>query len=275
MRSIRVGRVLGIELRVDWSILVIFGLLTWDFAVLALPKIVPGYSSAMYWGVAAPATVAFLATLAAHEMSHCFVARRRGISVRDITLWMLGGTATIEGTPNRPRDEFEIAIAGPALSAALGILGTVAGIACAAAGAPRIVAAAILWVAMFNVVLAVFNLAPAAPLDGGRILRAWLWHRSGDRALATVKAARAGEVFAWILLAAGLAELTVGGEVGGLWMLVVGWFVLHAARGEHRQGELERRRRPVGQHAPWDTSPGHAGTLCSRPLQPSQRSMSE
>jgi Zn-dependent protease/predicted transcriptional regulator len=189
--------------------------------------------------VAVVATSLFLVALGAHEMSHSLVARRRGIAVRDITLWMLGGIATIEGTPKSPRDDFAIAVAGPAASAAIGIVGVLVGVACAAVSMPQIIVGGILWVAMINLVLAVFNLAPAAPLDGGRILRAWLWHRTGDRITATVKAAHAGVVFAWVLMSVGFVEFALGGVVGGLWLIVLGTFVFSAARAEQRQAELE------------------------------------
>lgn len=239
MHSLRIGSVAGIELRVDWSVVVIFWLLTWDFAAFAFPAIAPGYPSGVYWVVAVVATSLFLVALGAHEMSHSLVARRRGIAVRDITLWMLGGVATIEGTPKSPRDELAIAVAGPAASAAIGIVGVLVGLAFAAVSMPQIIVGGILWVAMINLVLAVFNLAPAAPLDGGRILRAWLWHRTGDRITATVKAAHAGVAFAWILMTVGFVEFALGGVVGGLWLIVLGTFVFSAARAEQRQAELE------------------------------------
>src|SRR5690349_9429472 len=127
MRNLRVGRVLGIEFRIGWSVVVLFGLLTWEFAVPALPQIVPGSSGAVYWGTAAVAGVAFIATLAAHELSHAVVARRRGIPVHDVTLWMLGGVATIEGSPHTPRDELAVALAGPSASLAIGVVGTAIG----------------------------------------------------------------------------------------------------------------------------------------------------
>ena len=239
MHSIRIGSVAGIELRLDWSIVVIFWLLTWDFAAVGFPEIAPGYPTAAYWAVAIVATALFLVTLAAHEMSHSVVARRRGVSVRDITLWMLGGIATIEGHPKSPRDDLAIAVAGPATSAAIGIVGVALGMAGAALSLPKLIVGAILWVAMVNVVLAVFNLAPAAPLDGGRILRAWLWHRSGDRLAAAAKAAHAGVVFAWLLVAVGFVEFALGGTLGGLWLIILGMFVLNAARAEQQQAELE------------------------------------
>jgi Zn-dependent protease len=239
MHSVRIGVVAGIELRVDWSIVVIFWLLTWDIAVFALPGIAPGYPTGAYWVVAVVATSLFLAALGAHEMSHSLVARRRGIAVRDITLWMLGGVATMEGTPNSPRDDLTIAVAGPAASAAIGIVGVLVALAFAAVSMPKIIVGGMLWVAMINLVLAVFNLAPAAPLDGGRILRAWLWHRTGDRIAATVKAAHAGVAFAWVLMTVGFVEFALGGVVGGLWLIVLGTFVFGAARAEQRQAELE------------------------------------
>ena len=141
MHSFRVGRIFGIELRVDWSIVVIFWLLTWELAAIALPEIAPSYPIADYWAVAVVATVLFLLSLAAHEMSHSVTARHRGIEVRDITLWMLGGIATIEGTPKTPREELAIAVAGPAASATIGCGGLVLGMVLAAMSAPRIVVA--------------------------------------------------------------------------------------------------------------------------------------
>ena len=240
MHSIRIGRVFGIELRADWSIAVILWLLTWQLATLSLPSIAPGYRAAEYWVVSATATALFMVTLTAHELSHSLAARRRGISVRDITLWMLGGIATIEGNARTPHDDLAIALAGPAASATIAFAGIGLGIAASAAGVPGVIVGAILWVAVINLMLAVFNMAPAAPLDGGRVLRAWLWHRSGNRADATIKAAHAGRAFAWILIAAGFAEFALGGDIGGLWLIVLGWFVLNAARSEERNEVIER-----------------------------------
>jgi len=238
MHSFRVGRVMGIELRVDWSLVVIFSLLTWDIAVVALPALAPSYSSVEYWAAAVVATVLFLATLAAHELSHSLAARRRGITVRDITLWMLGGIATLDGNPKTPDDDLAIALAGPGASVTIGLGGIVLGVACAALSLPNLLVASIMWVAVINLVLAVFNLAPAAPLDGGRVLRAWLWKHNGDHAAAAIKAAHAGRVFAWLLMGAGFVEFAFGGA-GGLWLIVLGWFVFNAARAEERQEMLE------------------------------------
>jgi Zn-dependent protease/CBS domain-containing protein len=240
MHSVRIGRILGIELRVDWSVIVIFWLLMWQFATIALPSIAPGYTTAEYWVTAFLATALFIATLAAHELSHSVTAQRRGLRVRDITLWMLGGVATLEGTTKTPADDLAIAVAGPAASIGIGVGGICLAIVAAAVSAPELVVAAAVWIATINLVIAIFNLAPAAPLDGGRILRAWLWKRSGNRSDAAIKAAHAGRWFAWLLMAAGFVEFALGGSIGGLWLIVLGWFVFGAARAEEQQEFLEQ-----------------------------------
>jgi Zn-dependent protease len=239
MHSMRIGRVHGIELRADWSVVVIFWLLTWQFATIALPAIAPGYSTVEYWATAFVATALFIATLAAHEVSHSITAQRRGLRVRDITVWMLGGIATLEGTVKTPADDLAIAVAGPAASIAIGLAGIVLAVVAAACSAPELVTAGMVWIGTINLVIALFNLAPAAPLDGGRILRAWLWRRSGDHHDAAIKATHAGRWFAWLLIAAGFAEFALGGSIGGLWLIVLGWFVFGAARAEERQEFLE------------------------------------
>ncbi len=178
-------------------------------------------------------------TLLAHEMSHSLVARRHGIRVRDITLWMLGGIATIEGNPKTARDDLAIAIAGPATSMTIGLAGGLLSALGVLLHVAPIIVAAVFWVSLINIVLALFNLTPAAPLDGGRILRAWLWDRRGDRRSAAISATHAGRVFAWILMTAGFAEFALGGQLGGLWLIVLGWFVLGASRAEERQEMLD------------------------------------
>jgi Zn-dependent protease/predicted transcriptional regulator len=240
MHSVRIGNVFGIELRADWSIVVIFWLLMWQFATIALPAIAPGYTTLEYWATAFVATALFIATLAAHEVGHSITAQRRGLRVRDITLWMLGGVATLEGEAQTPADDLAIAVAGPATSVTIGLLGLALGVAAAALALPELVVAGAIWIATINLVIALFNLAPAAPLDGGRILRAWLWKRSGDRSDAAIKATHAGRWFAWLLMAVGFVEFALGGAIGGLWLIVLGWFVFGAARSEEQHVFLER-----------------------------------
>ena len=205
----------------------------------ALPELAPGYSTAEYWIAGSVTAVLFLAGLLAHELSHSLVAIRRGIHVRDITLWLLGGIATIEDEPESPQDELAIVLAGPAASIAVGVVALlVAAVADGLGDAPLFVAT-VAWLGSINLVLAVFNLAPAAPLDGGRVLRAWLWRRHGDRVRAARTAARAGETFAHVLIALGILELFFGAGVSGVWAILLGWFLLGAARAEKAQLEME------------------------------------
>jgi Zn-dependent protease len=241
--GIRLGAPAGIPVRADWSVGVVAWLVTWVLAVEALPSLAPGESRAAYWATAVATAAAFLGGLLAHELAHSVVARGRGVAVRDIRLWALGGIATLEGEPAQPRDDLAIAVAGPAASVAIGAGALAAAALAAWAGAPELAVAALVWLATINAVLAVFNLIPAAPLDGGRVLRAVLWRRRGDRTSATVSAARAGRIVGFGMLWLGLVELVLVG-IGGLWTSILGWFVLSAARDEEvtavATGRLER-----------------------------------
>jgi CBS domain-containing protein len=161
--------------------------------------------------------------------------------VRDITLWMLGGIATIESEPRSAGDELAVAIAGPLTSAAIGAGLLVLGALGAATGVSALVVAALAWLGAMNLLLAVFNVMPAAPLDGGRILAALLWRRTGDRLRGVRAASRAGEVFAWVLFAIGITELFFGASAGGLWAVLLGWFVHNAAAAEAAGAEIEQQ----------------------------------
>jgi CBS domain-containing protein len=152
--------------------------------------------------------------------------------VKGLTLWLFGGIANLGGQPPTPQADLRIAAVGPATSLALGAGFGVVGAGLAAAGAGDLVVAVAAWLAFVNVVLAVFNLVPGAPLDGGRVLRALLWRRHGDWARAAVSAARAGKVVGYVLMWLGLVELLAGAGIGGLWLAFVGWFVLGASRAE-------------------------------------------
>ncbi len=226
------GRISGIDIHADWSVIVILWLVAWSLASRAFPDGTPGYPTAWYWVAGAAMAVLFVAGLLAHELAHSVVAIHRGVMVRDIRLWLLGGIATIASEPESPNDEFAIAVAGPAMSAAIGATALIAVAVFAAFDGSLLARAALTWLGTMNLVLAVFNLAPAAPLDGGRLLRAWIWRRTGDRTLAGVRATRAGRRFAIVLIALGLLEFAFGALVSGVWLVFLGWFVFNAARSE-------------------------------------------
>lgn len=228
MGGIPLGRIAGFPVSANWSVLVILWLFTWSLAS-TLPTTVPGYSTATYWFAGACGAVVLLASLLTHELAHAIVARRAGVRVIDVTLWLFGGVTRLGGQAKTPQTAFRIAVSGPVTSLALA-----AGFAAAAAGldimgTAHIVTGVFWWLAGINVLLGLFNLLPGAPLDGGQVLRAWLWRRHGDPVRAAVGAARAGRALAMILIGFGFVEFLAGAFVAGIWLAFIGWFIFTAA----------------------------------------------
>ncbi len=233
-QSLRLGRVAGIPVGAHWSVFVILVLIADIVAGTVLPRAAAGRSPALYWAVGVPTALVFLLSLLAHEAAHALVARRKGIGVRSITLWMLGGVAQLDEEPPNARADLSIAAAGPLTSLAAGVVLLLAGEGASAAGLPAVVVAALAWIGVTNLFLAVFNLLPGAPLDGGRVLRALVWMRSGDRHRGERIATGAGQVVGAGLTGAGIAQLLVLGQTGGLWLMLIGWFLIWAAGAEAR-----------------------------------------
>ena len=233
--SIRLGRIAGVEVGLHWSLAIVFVLIVWSLAGQVLPEMVPGQPQPAYWLVSAPAALLFYASLLSHEMGHALVARRLGVKVDGITLWIFGGVARLRGDASTPGIEARIAISGPLVSFALAILFGAATFALDATAGPPLVEGGCAWLAGSNAMLLLFNLVPAFPLDGGRLLRAWLWRRSGDRYRPTSSAAWLGRICAFLMIGLGLLVLVVQGALSGLWLILLGWFLLTAARGEEAQ----------------------------------------
>lgn len=253
-QTLRLGRIAGISVGVHWSVLVIVALLAQSLALVVLPATEPGQPTWSYWLVALVATALFVASLLAHELAHALVARRYRIRVERVTLWLLGGVAEFGDRPATPRVDLRVALVGPltSLAAALVFFTT----ATTTAGwLPSVAVAALTWLSAVNLLLAAFNLLPAAPLDGGRVLRAVLWRRWGDRIRADVAAARAGRGLGGGLIAIGLLQLLAGGNLGGLWFAVLGWFLLAAAGVEQRSAELTRLLGDLPVRAAMDPRP--------------------
>ena len=198
----------------------------------------PGYAEGVYWAVGLLAAVGLVASILAHELSHASVAMHHGVKVEEITLWLFGGLARLSGQARDAGTELRIALAGPAMSAAIGAACVVLAAIGAVLGAPELLTATLGWLGLINVVLAVFNLLPGAPLDGGRVLTAILWRRSGDERLARQQAARAGQVVGQVLIALGVVELLLGAGIGGLWLALIGWFLTTAAHAEEAQAQV-------------------------------------
>jgi Zn-dependent protease/CBS domain-containing protein len=232
--SVRLGRVAGIEVRLHWSLAIVFVLIVWTLAG-QLPDIVPGQPQLAYWLASALAAALFYVSLLSHEMGHALVARRLGVKVDNITLWLFGGVARLRGDASTPGTEARIAIAGPLVSLALAIVFGAATFALDVTAGPPLVEVGCAWLAGSNATLLLFNLIPAFPLDGGRLLRAWLWRRRGDRYRATSTAARLGRICAFLLMGLGLLDVVTQGGISGFWLVLLGWFLFTAARAEERQ----------------------------------------
>ena len=231
-QSMRLGRIAGVPVGAHWSVLVIVALIGGILGASVLPDMVPHQPVVAYWAVAIPGALLFVAALLAHELAHAVVARRKGVPVRSITLWALGGVAELGGDPPTARADLQIAVAGPATSLAAGLVFGGLWAVVRVADGPVLLSAALFWLAVMNGLLAVFNLLPGAPLDGGRILRAVLWFRYRDRTRAARAAANAGRVVGVLLIAVGVAEFLAWRDAGGLWLGLIGMFVISAASAE-------------------------------------------
>lgn len=236
--SISLGRIAGVRVGLNWSVLVIVALLVLTLAGDVFPAAAPGLAGTVYLVMAGVGSVLFLGSILLHELGHATQARRDGMEIDGITLWLFGGVARFRGAFSSAGSEFRIAIAGPIVSLMLG-----GGLLAASylPGLPAPVEAVCAWLGVINLALLVFNLLPALPLDGGRVLRAALWQRSGDFARATRRAAVTAAVIAYAMIAGGIALMIVQGVLSGLWLAFIGWFLLQAAAAEGRAGT---RRRP-------------------------------
>ena len=237
--TLRFGRIAGIPVGASWSAVLIALLIAWSLAGQQLPAQVPGLTPAAYWLAGAAGAGLFLGSLLAHELGHAVVARRAGLRVNGITLWLLGGVAQLEDEPASPGDELKVAIVGPAVSLALAAGFGLAAFGLAAIGGPALAVAVAVSLAVSNTVLALFNLLPAAPLDGGRVLRGLLWRRHGNRVRAAVTATRAGVWVGAGLVAYGLLGSVTGWGIGTVWTALVGWFLITAARQERALALLQ------------------------------------
>jgi Zn-dependent protease len=248
--ALRLGSVRGIRIEANWSVAFIFVLIAFGLATLQFPAVNP-HQGALVYAVAAILTAAvFFASLLAHELAHSLVALRYGLRVEKITLWIFGGISQLSGDVPSPGAEVWIAGVGPLTSLVLGGIflvaaGLFAGTHPASASVPGVFETALAYLGVTNVALAVFNVIPAAPLDGGRLLRAIVWWRTGDRVKATVWASRSGQAFGWLFAAGGLYGFFVTRQWTWLWFAFIGWFLVSAASAEAQQAVLTGQLRAI------------------------------
>jgi Zn-dependent protease/CBS domain-containing protein len=242
-QSIRIGRIFGVQIGLHPSWFVIALIVTYLVAAGQLPVAYPNWDPVLYWIVGALIALLFFGSVLAHELSHALVARHFGLKVREITLFIFGGAATLEGETKRPWDEALIAAAGPLIS--LVIAAVLFGID-AVSHQPQL-GAITGWLGFINLTLGLFNLIPGFPMDGGRILHALLWKLRGDRSVATRNAAGVGRLFGYLLIAGGVFLIFQGSDLlfTGVWFALIGWFLSNAAESTIAQVSVEHALRGI------------------------------
>jgi Zn-dependent protease/predicted transcriptional regulator len=238
-RSFRIARIAGIPVGVSPLWLIVVALITWSLGAGYYPGEVPEITPLASYALGLASALLLFASILAHEFGHALVARRRGMKIEEIDLWLLGGMARISGQPKTAGDELRFALAGPAVTAVVAALFGALAVALPGS-APAALRALVGYQVQINLLILGFNLVPAFPLDGGRIARALMWRNSGDIVAATNRAAGLGRAFGYLLIGAGML-LAFGGAPGGLWLAVIGVFLVFAASAERRQEQLVTR----------------------------------
>lgn len=235
----KIASLFGVSIKLDASWILLALLIAWSLAAGTFPELYRGLPRATYWGMAGATVLGVGVSIILHELGHTLVARIFGLPVKSITLFIFGGVADMESEPKKPWSELLMALAGPLVSVLLGL-----GFLTLAGALPRSTPAGVLgvlqYLGMLNFVLAVFNMAPAFPLDGGRVFRALIWLVTGDPLKATSIAARSGEIIGLLMMALGAIGAFSAQVAGGLWWVVMGWFIYSMARAHRADAEARR-----------------------------------
>ncbi len=238
--AIKIFSVYGIDIRIDPSWLLVAALFVWNLSAQYFPELLPGLSQSTYISLGIVAMLGFFASLLLHELAHSVVAISYGLKITGITLFIFGGVAGLKSEPKDARSEFWIAIAGPAMSFALALFGSVMANVLINMGANEPVIVLFAYLGLANLVLAIFNLVPAFPMDGGRVLRAFLWYLKSDLEYATRVASRLGTILGISFMAVGLFLVVSGAGVGGFWLILIGFFVFGSSRGAYESQKVDR-----------------------------------
>ncbi|MBW2040180.1 MAG: site-2 protease family protein [Deltaproteobacteria bacterium] len=241
--SWRIFEIFGIEIRIDSSWIIIFGLITWALAGHYFPSQYPRWPHWQYWLVGIATSLLLFASVLAHELTHSLVARSKGEEVRSITLFIFGGVAEIAEEPKTPAKEFIIALVGPISSLIIAII--FFGLWYGIRGINEPIAALAQYLSIINLFLALFNMVPGFPLDGGRVLRAIVWKVTGDVKRATRIASVIGQGIAFLLIFFGVWQILMGFFLNGLWIALIGWFIHSAAVRGYRQVLLKEMLKDV------------------------------
>jgi Zn-dependent protease/predicted transcriptional regulator len=234
--SIKLFKVFGIEIRLDYSWFIIFALFAYYFGFYYFPSYLPGLNKGLLALITIVTVIVFFISVLIHEMSHSLVARRRGTPVERITLFLFGGMAQIEKEPETPYSEFIMAIAGPVASF---VLAGIFGVIWFFTRDIRPMAIPVGYLAVINLVLGIFNMLPGYPLDGGRVLRSIIWKVTGNLKRATLIASTAGRVLGFMIIAGGIYFIFTGNFLNGIWLSFIGWFLQSSAQMGYRQLIIE------------------------------------
>lgn len=235
MGGVKLGKVLGFEISIDWSWLLIFFLVTYTLAMGYFPTYYPGFTTTTNWVMGVLAALLLFTSVLIHEISHSVVARRFGTEVTGITLFLFGGVSQTADEPKSAREEFWMAIVGPIASFVLALIFYAAGGIGVVAQWPQPVVAVLGYLTLINLLLGIFNLIPGFPLDGGRVLRSAIWYATNNLAKATRYASYSGQAFGYLIIGAGVLDVLYGNLIGGLWLVFIGWFLAGAARQSYQQ----------------------------------------
>ena len=231
--SWKVATIMGIPMRVHFSWLIVFGLITWSLSSRYFPIAAPDLPIASYWVKGVMAALLLFASVAFHELAHSYVAQKYKLTIESITLFIFGGVAQMKGEPPHPKAEFWIAIAGPLSSFFLSAFFYILMMNTNGGSKPLFA-----YLAQINFFIGVFNLIPGFPMDGGRVLRSVIWRRKRDYFYATQKASSVGRIIALFFIFFGLFSIFTGGP-GGLWLMLIGWFLYSAAQASYQQSTLQ------------------------------------
>jgi Zn-dependent protease/predicted transcriptional regulator len=234
-KGVTLFKLFGFEVRVDASWLIIAVLVTWGLATGFFPRQYAGLTVSAYWWMGVSGAIGLFSSIVFHEFFHSLVARRLGLPMKGITLFVFGGVAEMDEEPESPKVEFLMAVAGPASSVVLGFILYAVCVGANNQGWPGQVIGVLYYLAYMNWVLAAFNLFPAFPLDGGRILRATLWKWKNNLKWATRKASAVGKGFGLFLILTGVVNLLMGNVISGFWLFLIGMFLRGAAQASYRQ----------------------------------------
>ncbi len=234
MKVWKIARILGIDIEIHFTLLFVFALVLWSLSAGFFPVAVPGQSALFYWLSGLFTTLIFFASIIFHELSHSIVAQKFGIGIERITLFILGGVAQLKGETKNPQAEFLMALAGPLGSLVLaGTFWVVCQVGLDVF--PVLILVALSWLALNNLMLALFNLLPGFPMDGGRIFRAFLWWRWKDELKATRVSTIVGKAFGILMIIGGGLLIFLMGDISGLWLSFIGWFLFDAAGASYQE----------------------------------------